>query len=471
MPRNDVLGAAMSGLLSPRQLVSVIRSRERTLSLWVGAVSAGKTIASLFAFLLALMVAPRNGDIVIIGKTLQTIERNVVGQLQNRKLFGPIADQVIHTRGSNVAVIMGRVVELVGANNVTAEEKIRGGTFGLVYVDEATLLPRVFWEMLTTRLRVGGARLIATTNPASKNHWLRTEYLLRPNETDLIAFHLTMYDNPLYFEGGDPGPSYIQRMEATYTGVFYDRFILGLWTTAEGAVYPDWRPDLGAGHVVRWEDMPPIRRVLGVSLDYGTTNPTVALMLGLTDERVAGSYDPAPRLVLMDEWVDDPKVTKRNRAPSEHAQLLRAWLGKQHTPANVGVLDQSSKPFYIVDPAAKAFREELARPVQALDGRQVKPINTTAADNSVLEGIGDVASLISREHPNGGYLLQATDRCERWNAEVTEYVWDEDESAKGVDAVVKVNDHAMDAGRYGVRTTKALWLPSFRSAYQFTAAA
>lgn len=449
---------AISRLMSPAQLISIARSSSRTISLWVGAVSAGKTIASLFAFLIALRSAGEVGQIVIIGKTLQTIERNVIDQLRTRSIFGSIADQVIHTTGSNRAVILGREVSLIGANNVSAEERIRGGTFSLVYVDEATLLPHVFWQMLVTRLRVVGARLIATTNPASKNHWLRKEYIKRADSVDLVMFHLTMYDNPSL------SPEYIARMERTYTGVFYDRFILGLWTTAEGAIYPEWNPEVGGGNVIEWQKMPELRSILGIALDYGTTNPTVALMLGITNEFRTGSRDPAPRLILLDEWVDDPAVTRRNHAPSEHAELFRAWRDEQHLPDGILPIDMRRRPFIIVDPAAKAFREELARSVNGIEG-----IATQAADNSVLEGIGDVSNLISRKHPNGGSLLIATDRCARWNEEITEYAWDAKKQAEGEDEPLKLNDHAMDAGRYAVRTTKPLWLPKMREAYKLAA--
>ncbi len=30
-----------------------------------------------------------------------------------------------------------------------------------------------------------------------------------------------------------------QRYESIYTGVFYERYVLGLWVVAEGAIYPN----------------------------------------------------------------------------------------------------------------------------------------------------------------------------------------------------------------------------------------
>lgn len=440
-------------LLSPAQILTVVDSPQKMISLWVGAVSAGKTIASLIAFLLALRTVGPVGDVVIIGKTLNTIERNVIGQLQNRSLFGAVAKSVVHTRGSSVAIILGRRVELIGANNAAAEERIRGGTFALVYVDEATLLPKEFWNMLVTRLRVAGARLLATTNPASRNHWLRKEWILRGAEVDMVTFHMTMYDNPLYFEGGAEGPSYIARMERTYTGVFYDRFILGKWTTAEGAIYSDWNPD----NLIQFNDMPDLQQVVAVGIDAGSTHPTVALMLGVTAENKLddrGRLVRKPRLVLMDELVIEAK-NGDSYAPSVQAQMYREWLATNHVPANVMF---TPPKFTVVDTAAKWFRDELGRPPAGGRG-----IPTTAADKDVLPGIGTVSSLISQN------LLLATDRCSRWNDEITEYRWDQKQSDKGLDEPVKENDDAMDAGRYAIRTTRALWLPGFRQAYGLAA--
>src|SRR5690606_24239108 len=105
------------------------------IALWSGAVSSGKTISSLLAFLILLTRAPSHGLVVIVGRTLQTIERNLIDPLQSPELFGPLAGQVHHTAGSTTAVILGRTVHLVGASDARAESRIRGATVALAYVD------------------------------------------------------------------------------------------------------------------------------------------------------------------------------------------------------------------------------------------------------------------------------------------------------------------------------------------------
>jgi PBSX family phage terminase large subunit len=453
-PDVDTGGLDLSGtfgLMSPKQLVSIVLSRRYTIALWVGAVSAGKTFASLVAFLIAVVLAPKGETIVIIGQTLQSIERNVLSQLMNFKLFGPLALLTVHTRNSGTAIILGRTVELIGAANVLAENRIRGGTFGLVYVDEATILPNEqFFNMLVTRLRVKGARLLATTNPASKNHWLRKSYILNAAAHDLVTFYFTMDDNPSL------EPSYVARMKAAFVGVFYKRFILGLWTNAEGAVYEAWDEKR---HVIAWENLPKLARVLAVGIDHGTTNATSAILLGITaEEDEKGRW--RPRLVLIDEWRYDSReknpdtgLEKPRMTNVEQSAHVKAWLRAPDRIPAENPAHGARIPFVFVDPAAADFREQLAR-----DG-----VPNSPADNAVAQGIGEISSLLGL-----GRLL-VTDRCRGFLDEVTEYAWDPKAQEEGEDEPIKLNDHSLDAARYAIRSTSNIWQAMFRQAYGLAA--
>jgi PBSX family phage terminase large subunit len=260
-------GAFMAALLrkiSRNQLLSIVDSAKRRIALWSGSVSAGKTFASLIAFLLAVRVAPTNGLIIIVGNSLDTIYTNVFTQLMNPELFGSaVVSQIKYTPGATKAWILGREVILVGANNAASVARIQGKTVGLAYVDEATLLLEPFWDMLITRLRVEGARLLGTMNPASMNHWIRLKWIMQADAQDVIHFHMTMLDNPSL-------PAwYVAQMERSFAGVFYDRMILGKWTNAAGAVYPMWNPER---HVIPFEEMPKIARVLADGIDFAVSH-------------------------------------------------------------------------------------------------------------------------------------------------------------------------------------------------------
>lgn len=406
--------------LSKKQLRSIARSRRRKIALWIGAVSAGKTVSANIAFFIAVHHTTSAGLIVIIGKTLQTIERNIIEPMQNADLYGELAAHVQHTRGSNMAVILGRQVHLVGANDARSEEKIRGATVELAYVDEATLLPVGFWEMLQTRLRVPTARLLATTNPGASQHWLRIGWILLAHLKNMIVFHFTMDDNPSLT------PEYIRDMKASFSGIFYQRFIEGKWTNAEGAIYDGWDP---AKHVVPWAQMPPMYRLLAVGMDFGTQHATSCVMLGLGYDR---------KLYLVDELRLDVATSNVHLAPSEQAKAIADWLKAPHLPENNGLRPERM----IADPAALAHRRELY---------SGQGIATEPADNAVTYGIGLVSSLLARG------LLLVSDRCAGVINEMPGYVWDAKAAERGEDVPVKANDDSVDAFRYVVTSTESDW--------------
>lgn len=410
----------MSQALSDKQVSSIVQSEDQKISLWIGAVSAGKTISSLFAFLLAVRMTQGTGLIVIIGKTLQTIERNIITPLQDGRLFGVLAKAVVHTRGSNTAIILGKSVELVGANDSRSEEKIRGSTIELAYVDEATLLPIGFWEMLVSRLRTPNPpRLLATTNPGSTRHWLRLDWILQAAQKNMQVFHFTMDDNPSLTD------SYVADMKASYTGVFYDRMIKGLWTSAEGAVYDMWD---ASRHVIPFEKMPPIWRVLCASIDYGTQHATSVGLLGL-------GYDH--KLYLMDELRIDVAVSQVRQSPSQQSKTVRDWLKLPHHPEQHHLTPE----WVIVDTAAADFRQELY-----VDG-----LATMGARKDVAYGIGIVSSLLAKDK------LIITDRCKGIINEISEYSWDPKATERGEDTPIKRDDDSLDMLRYAITTTETLW--------------
>jgi hypothetical protein len=73
------------------------------------------------------------------------------------------------------------------------------------------------------------------------------------------------------------------------------------------------------------------------------------------------------------------------------------------------------------------------------------------ADNAVLDGIRDVASLI------GADRLRIHESCAEVRRELSAYVWDAKAQARGEDAPAKSDDHGPDALRYGVRHLRRHW--------------
>ncbi|MER7750389.1 terminase family protein, partial [Streptomyces bacillaris] len=321
-------------------------------------------------------------------------------------MFGPLARLVVHTRGATTATILGRTVHLIGAADARAEGRLRGLTAQLAYVDEATLMPEAMWTQLLARLSVPGARLYATTNPDSPRHWLRTQYLDRVDELDMREWHFRLADNPSL------SAEYIASLNAEYTGLWRRRMIDGAWVVAEGAIYAEWDE---ARHVV--DTLPAMRRYF-LGVDYGTTNPFSAVLLGIgTDDR----------LYACAEWRYDGRRTHRPMTDSQYSDAVRAWL------ANLDVVPE----WTFVDPSAKSFSTQLWQ-----DGHP----GVARADNTVADGIRSVASLLAADR------LLVHRSCEGLLGEMPGYSWDPAATLRGEDAPLKVDDHSCDAIRYAIHS-------------------
>lgn len=406
-------------VLSEKQEISIAHSTAR-LNIWSGSVRSGKTIASLLRWLSYVATAPR-GDLVVSGKTLDSVARNVFGPLQDPAITGPAAALVRYTRGAGTAQILGRNVEVVTANDNRAEEKLRGFTCAGAYVDEATVLPETFWSQLLARLSVPGAKLFATTNPDGPMHWLRQKFLLRQGDLNLRSWHFTLDDNP----GLDP--QYVRDLKAEYVGLWHRRMILGEWCLAEGAIFDMFDPET---HAV--EHLPPIVRWVSCGVDYGTRNPFHAVILGVgTDDR----------LYLTREWRWDSTTARRQLTDAEYSQRLRGWLTQVPIPTTD--LTGVDPEYVVVDPSAASFRIQLYR-----DG-----VTARLGDNSVIDGIRTMSSLFALG------LLRIHTSCTGLLDEIPGYSWDDKAAEKGEDAPIKVADHGVDAARYAIHTTRTAWRP------------
>jgi PBSX family phage terminase large subunit len=287
-------------------------------------------------------------------------------------------------------------------------------------VDELTTIPEEFFTQLLGRMSVTGAQLFGTTNPDNPAHWLKRKFLDRLAELpDWRAWKFTIRDNPSL------SPEYVDSISREFTGLWYRRFILGEWVAAEGAIFDMWDPDK---HIVPWESLPPIRRLLGVGIDYGTQHATAAITLGLGYDR---------KLYAVDELRIDPAQSQVRLTDQQQSKAIKTWLGTQHIPEVSGLTPE----WIVADPAGASLREQLHQ-----DG-----ITTTAADKAVNYGIGVVASLL------GTRELLVTDRCPGLILEMPGYSWDPKATLRGEDKPIKTADDSLDAFRYVIVTLEQMW--------------
>lgn len=404
--------------LSRKQIEFIAHSTAR-INIATGAVRSGKTIASLLKWLMIVADPPPGGELVIAAKTTQTAGRNLFAPLTNPDIFGPLAAQVHYTPGAPTATILGRRVHVVGANDARSESKIRGMTVAACLVDEATLIPREFWNQMLARMSVPGATLVATTNADSSGHWLRKEFLLN-RSLDLRQWNFTLDDNPHL------PAAYVQALKVEYGpgSLFYKRFVDGLWVVAEGAIYDMWNPDQ---HVI--DILPPMWRWIAAGVDYGTTNPFHAVLLGVAGETV----------YVASEFRYDSRKAGRSLTDAEYSERFAGWL-RGYRPAGAAV--SGVRPEMVaVDPSAASFMQQLAR-----DGWPPHP-----ADNAVLDGIRTVSSLLTSGR------LKVHRSCQHLIDEIPGYSWDDTKALRGMDAPIKVDDHGVDALRYAVATSEYAW--------------
>ncbi len=404
--------------LAPRQ-GRAVNAELAALNIWEGSVRSGKTVGSYLRWARWLIrEAPRYGDLAVIGKTQPTVIRNVLNPMV--EVFG--RKHVVINRGLGEVYLFGRRHYIVGANDERAEGKIRGLTLAGWLGDEVTLWPESFFDMLNTRTSVDGAVGLGTTNPDSPLHWLMRDWIAR-EDRDLKRETFKLRDNVFLDR------AFIERLEREYTGLFKRRYIDGEWVVAEGSVYG--MLDLTERAGVR--ELPELVEHW-LCADYGTTNPTVYLLLSLGTDG---------RLYVHHEWRHDSTRTGRTMTDSEYSAAL-----KQHL-ADVGRELNGGQPLEVrrlyIDPSAASFSVQLYR-----DGvRGVVPAN-----NEVLDGIREVSMLVSADR-----LRFHLPSLKELPSEMESYSWDPKASKKGEDRPIKVNDHGPDALRYGVRGTRSVWRP------------
>lgn len=403
--------------LSSKQLVSVQESQAR-INIWEGSVRSGKTIASLLRWLMYVATSKVRGELVVVSRTRDSAARNVFAPLMDPTLFGPIASMISYTAGAPTATVLGRTVWVLGSSDVKSEKILRGLTCAGAYVDEVTLLKEDFFTQLLNRLWEG-AKLFGTTNPDNPAHWLKRRFLDRLAALpDWRTWKFVLDDNPMLSEGRK------EAIRRENTGLFYKRNVLGEWVAAEGAIFDVWDP---ASHVIKHADLPPMRRILGTGIDYGTTNATAAELLGLGIDNI---------LYLMDEWEYDPSTSQVRKTDADLSTGIRSWMARAETETLM------PSEWTIVDPAAASFKVQL----QA-DGLG----NVMNANNDVTYGIRTMASLL------GADKLKVSDRCQGFIKEVPGYSWDPKATEKGEDKPLKVADHRLDGGRYAITTTESNW--------------
>lgn len=365
-----------------------------------GAVRSGKTHVINYITPYLVMFGPQ-GKGAIIAKTLETLRENILDPM--KAIMGR---SMSYSDAGRRITIEGRRIRGVGANDEKSKGKIQGDTLAWAVGDELALWPMSFFKMLLSRLSPKGAMFFGSTNPEGPYHWLKEDFIDRAGDIDLISHRFRIEDNTHL------DPDYVAALKSEYTGVWYKRYIEGLWVMADGVIYDMFDPAIHVTNGPVFDVEPHL--IMGV--DFGMGNPTTFSKIWTDMKRahVSGEY-----------YYDSNKEGRQKGVP-EYADDLIDFLGD----------DRAKLRAIYPDPSATEFIFELKR-----RGLPVKK-----SVNDVIPGIQFVSRLLSNQ------MLTYSRKCAQTIKEFASYVWDPSAQKRGEDKPMKINDHCMDRDKYPLLT-------------------
>ena len=240
--------------------------------------------------------------------------------------------------------------------------------------------------------------------PGRPSSLAEESYLDKPG-LDLAHWNFCLEDNPILDD------KYKEQLKASYTGMWYNRYILGEWALAHGAIYDCY------DYNNEYENPFPAPSYYIVGIDYGTTNATAAVLLAVTPNKW-------PQIRVKSEYYYDSAKKGRSKTDEELVRDIKDFIGYKNVSA------------IYVDPAAASLKIALRQ----------KDLPVLDANNDVLLGIKIVSKFI------GGKNIVIHKSCVTLREQLQSYAWDSKAADRGEDKPVKKNDHICDALRYACVT-------------------
>lgn len=392
---------SLADYLAPKQLevLHTYLHGDFDMLVLTGAIRSGKTFIDNLLFIFELrrvaQMAKTNHDkhpqYILAGASSDSINKNVIISCENQFGINFKLDRHGHYN------LFGVDITPVSTKTLGGLAGARGFTSYGAYVNEVTLGVEPVFQEIQQRCSIDGARIIADTNPSNPEHWFKKDYLDNKNKkARTIQFHFTIDDNTHLSK------RYIEGIKArTPQGMFYDRAILGLWVTGEGAVYKDFDE-----RKMVIDTVPKmVRYIAGV--DWGYNHPCSITVFGIdADDNYYLVDEKTERFKEIDYW-------------TEVARKLQKKYG-YHMP-------------FFADSARTEFIDHFSH----------NGINALYGWKSVVPGIEIVAELMK-----SGHFFVWKDHTQKFMEEIYNYQWDD----KTEDKPVKEMDHVMDSMRYCIAT-------------------
>lgn len=358
-------------------------------------IGAGKTVAGIMRAAANVERWNPGETGMILAPTVPALKNVILPELRK---WGFLSEWEYRGPGSEQPGLHapnGARVILESADNQRKIERLRGPSIAWFWIDEAALVPERAWDILTGRLRTGRYRNgFITTTPKGKNWVYERFHPDADHQLDGVTnvLNVSTQSNPHLPD------DYREEIVEDYSGRFYEQEVEGAFVGFEGLVYPWFDDDT---HVVtsqpdRWDD-------LIYCVDWGFSNPSVVEVVAFR-----GSQP-----VVLDE-VYESRLTDEDLG--EEIRQLQQIYGDAIT---------------YCDPSEPGSIETITR----------MGIDAVPADNDVTPGIKAVTA-----HEDD---LRVHANCQGLINEFAQYQYRDGGDS---DKVVKENDHAIDALRYGLYT-------------------
>ncbi|EHK2355230.1 PBSX family phage terminase large subunit [Clostridium perfringens] len=365
-----------------------------------GAKRTGKTILDNDLFLYELRRVRKIANelniplpqYILAGADLGAIQRNVLNELTNKY------DIEFKFDKHNRFILFGVQVCCFGHSKINDLGRIRGMTAFGAYINEGTMANEEVFNEIKARCSGEGARILIDTNPDQPEHWLKVNFIDKADGKVIQAYHYELDDNTFLSE------RYRENIKAsTPSGMFTDRDIKGLWVSAEGIVYKDFRKDVHYINSSKLKGINFVKYFAGV--DWGYEHFGSVVVIGQDDK---------DNLYLLKEY-------------SKQYEEIDYWV-------NVGK-EIKTKYGNITFYCDSARPEHVAR--YKKEGLRAKN-----ADKSVLSGIESVAKRFKTKT-----LFVVEDQVDLFKKEIFMYAWN-----KKTGEPIKLWDDVLDALRYAIYT-------------------
>ena len=378
-------------MFSPKQN-EYIRNANAVWNFKVGAVRSGKTFIDT-RFVIPSNIRARkglDGETFILGVTESTIERNVLRPM--RKLFG---DRLVGAVGKrNEVKLFGETCYAFGMEKSSQLSKLQGSSAKYVYGDEVAKWNESAFQMLKSRLDKTHSRFDGSLNPESPYHFVKK---FIESDKSIYCQHYTIDDNPFLSE------EVRERIKRQYSGVYFKRYVQGLWCMAEGTIYDMWSDER---NIIDELDIVP--EFYMTACDYATSSVCTYGLMAVCGQqaRLIKQYYynaiEAGKQKTDEEYVDD------------YANFVNGF----------------DIAYGYIDPSASSLKVAL---------RKSGFSYFRSANNDVLQGIKKVQGKIAR----GEYKIMR--KCAHAIREKSSYVWDTKAQLLGIDKPLKQDDHCLTA--------------------------